>query len=49
MKKKEYYAEEMEKSTEEKMKALNYQKYYTAGSIILMFLVLVVMYLVLGN
>jgi hypothetical protein len=49
MKKKEYYAEEMEKSTKEKIKALNYQKYYTAGSVILMFLVLVIMYLVLGN
>ena len=34
MKKKEYYTEEMNKSAEEKMKALHYQKYYTAGSII---------------
>ena len=49
MKKKEYYSEEMEKSTEEKMKALNFQKYYTAGSIILMFLVLIAMYFVLSN
>ncbi len=47
MKKKEYYTEEMEKPVEEKMKALNYQKYYTGGSIILMFLVLLIMYFVL--
>ena len=47
MKKKEYYTEELEKSPREKMKALQNQKYYTAGSIILMFLVLLVMYIVL--
>ena len=47
--KKEYYTEELEKSTEEKMKALNFQKYYTAGSIILMFLVLIAIYFVLSN
>jgi len=47
MKKKEYYTEEFEKSPKEKMRALEYQKYYTAGSIILMALVLLVMYFVL--
>ena len=44
----EYYAEELKKSPEEKIKALKYQKYYTGGSIILMFLVLIGMYLVLN-
>ena len=48
MKKKEYYAEELEKSAEEKTRSLEYQKYYTGGSIVLMFLVLLVMYLVLN-
>ena len=47
MKKKEYYTEELEKSFEEKNQALQNQKYYTAGSIILMFLVLIAMYFVL--
>tara|TARA_Y100000590_G_scaffold143830_1_gene165368 strand:+ start:3475 stop:3621 length:147 start_codon:yes stop_codon:yes gene_type:complete len=47
MKKKEYYAEELEKSSAEKMQALKNQKYYTAGSIALMFLVLLLMYFVL--
>ena len=47
MKKKEYYTEELEKSPEEKMRALNYQKYYTGGSIALMFIVLIAMYFVL--
>ena len=46
MKKKEYYTEELEKSSREKIRALGYQKYYTAGSIILMFLVLLAMYFV---
>ena len=45
---KEYYTEELKKSPEDKMKALRYQKYYTGGSIILMFVVLVSMYLVLN-
>ena len=45
---KEYYTEELKKSPEEKMKALKYQKYYTAGSIVLMFLVLIGMYLILN-
>ena len=48
MKKKEFYTEELQKSSQEKMKALNYQKYYTGGSIILMFLVLLAMYLILN-
>ena len=48
MEKKEYYTDELKKSSGEKMKALENQKYYTVGSIILMFLVLVVMYFVLN-
>ena len=44
---KEYYTEELKKSPEEKMKALKYQKYYTGGAIVLMFLVLIGMYLIL--
>tara|TARA_B100000700_G_C14314662_1_gene520880 strand:- start:310 stop:483 length:174 start_codon:yes stop_codon:yes gene_type:complete len=48
MNKKEFYTEELEKSAEEKMRSLQYQKYYTGGSIVLMFLVLLVMYLVLN-
>ena len=45
---KEYYTEELKKSPEKKMQALRYQKYYTGGAIILMFLVLIGMYLVLN-
>ena len=45
---KEYYAEELKKSPEEKIKALRYQKYYTGGAIILMFIVLICMYLILN-
>ena len=48
MKKKEYYTEEMNKPIKDKMRFLENQKYYTGGSIILMFLVLVAMYLVLN-
>tara|TARA_B100001123_G_C14839925_1_gene839696 strand:+ start:358 stop:504 length:147 start_codon:yes stop_codon:yes gene_type:complete len=48
MKKKEFYTEELEKSPEDKMKSLGRQKYYTAGSIILMFLVLLSMLLILN-
>ena len=44
---KEYYTEEIKKSPQDKMKALKFQKYYTGGAIILMFLVLIGMYLVL--
>jgi len=46
--KKEYYTDEMEKLPREKMRAIKYQRYYTAGSIILMFLVLISMYLILN-
>ena len=45
---KEYYTEELKKSPEEKMKAIRYQKYYTGGSVILMFRVLFGMYLILN-
>ena len=45
---KEYYTEELNKTSEEKIKALKYQKYYTGGSIILMFLVLFGMYFILN-
>ena len=45
---KEYYTEELTKSPEKKMKALEYQKYYTGGSIILMILVLIGMYIILN-
>ena len=45
---KEYYTEELKTPTSKKMKALEYQKYYTGGSIILMFLVLICMYLILN-
>ena len=44
---KEYYTEELEKLPSDKMEALKYQKYYTAGSIILMFAVLTAMYFLL--
>ena len=47
MKKKEYYSEELEKSNREKMQSLERQKFYTGGSIVLMFLVLLAMYFVL--
>ena len=43
----EYYTEELKKSPEEKIKALRYQKYYTGGAIILMFIVLISMYFIL--
>ena len=43
----EYYAEELNKSSKNKMRALRYQKYYTGGAIILMFVVLIGMYLIL--
>ena len=44
---KEYYTEELKKSTKDKMEATRHQKYYTGGSIILMFIVLICMYLIL--
>ena len=45
---KEYYTEELKKSSNEKMRALRYQKYYTGGAIVLMFVVLICMYLILN-
>jgi len=48
MKKKEFYSEELEKTLNEKIQSLETQKYYTAGSIVLMFLVLGAMYFVLN-
>ena len=45
---KEYYTKELKTSLEEKLKVLRYQKYYTGGAIVLMFLVLIVMYLILS-
>ncbi len=45
---KEYYTEELKKSTKDKMEAIGHQKYYTGGSIILMFMVLIGMYLILN-
>ena len=45
---KEYYTEELKTPLEKKMKALEYQKYYTGASIILMLLVLIVMYFILN-
>ena len=47
MRKKAYYTEELEKTAAEKIRALRYQKYYTGGSIVLMFLVILAMYFVL--
>ena len=46
-KNKEYYTDELEKLPKNKMEALKYQKYYTAGAIILMFSVLGSMYFLL--
>ena len=44
----EYYTEELKKSATDKMRAIEYQKYYTGGAIILMFLVLIGMYLIMN-
>jgi len=44
---KEYYTEEFEKLPKDKMEAIKYQKYYTVGAIILMFIVLIFMYFLL--
>jgi len=46
---KEYYTEELKTPISNKMKALENQKYYTGGSIVLMALVLISMYLILSN
>ena len=43
----EYYTEELKKLPKDKMEAIKYQKYYTAGAIILMFAVLISMYFLL--
>ena len=45
---KEYYTAELKKSPEVKMKEIKYQKYYTGGAIILMFVILIGMNLVLN-
>ena len=45
---KEYYSEELEKLSKDKLEALKHQKYYTAGSIVLMFAVLSTMYFLLN-
>jgi len=47
IKKKEYYSEELEKLAKVKMRAIQYQKYYTTGSIVLMIVVLISMYFIL--
>ena len=44
----EYYTEELKKTPEDKMKAVEYQKYYTGAAIVLMFVVLICMYLILN-
>ena len=46
-KKKEYYADELEKLPKDKMEALKHQKYYTSGAVVLMFVVLICMYFLL--
>jgi len=45
---KEYYTEELKKPIVDKIKAERHQKYYTAGAIILMFVVLASMYFILS-
>ena len=44
----EYYSKELQTSLRDKLKAIEYQKYYTVGSIILMFIVLAIMFFILG-
>jgi len=46
-KNKEYYTDELEKLSKDKMEALKYQKYYTIGAVVLMFAVLISMYFLL--
>ena len=43
----EYYTDELEKLSKDKMEALKYQKYYTVGAVVLMFAVLISMYFLL--
>ena len=44
----EYYTAELKKSAKDKMRAIEYQKYYTGGAITLMLVVLLCMYLILN-
>ena len=44
----EYYTEELKKSVTDKMRAIEYQKYYTGGAIVLVLVVLFCMYLILN-
>ena len=43
----EYYTDELEKLSKDKMETLKYQKYYTVGAVVLMFVVLISMYFLL--
>ena len=45
---KEYYTDELKKPLNDKIEAIRFQKYYTGGAIILMFVVLFGMYLILN-
>ncbi len=45
---KEFYTEELKTPFEKKLRAIEYQKYYTGGAIILMLLVLTGLYLILN-
>ena len=47
MNNKEYYTEELKKSSAEKLNAIKNQKYYTVGSILLMFVILSAMFFIL--
>ena len=47
VRRKKYYTEELKKLPKDKLEALKHQKYYTAGSIVLMFAVLASMYFLL--
>ena len=47
-KNKEYYTEELKKLPKDKMEAIKYQKYYTVGAIVLMFVILTIMYFLLS-
>ncbi len=48
MNKKNFYAEDQNKTLNQKVTAIKRQKYFTAGSILLMFVVLLLMYVVLN-
>ena len=47
-KNREYYTEELEKLPKDRIQSIKYQKYFTGGSIILMFAVLTTMYFILS-